>query len=816
MKDRFLFDGGMGTMLQKYGMEEGYCPELMNLEHPDIVIKIHREYVKAGCDILTTNTFGGTECKLADYKLEDRVYEINKVAATLAREAFLLEGKKGLVAGSMGPLGEFLEPMGDLKFDDAYKNFYDQAMALIDGGVDFLIIETIIDIQELRCALLAAYDARANSEKSKENLKIIAHMAYTEDGRSITGTTPKEMAILCTKMGADIIGANCSLGPKQLIEVVRILRENTHLPISVEPNAGMPELVDGVTIFPMTPQDMAFYVEDLVKNGATYIGGCCGTTPDHIEKMRIELDKVTLPEAKEKTLKWQITSRSKTIEFGQGKKPVIIGERINPTGRKILAEEIKKGSMLEVKKDAIEQVENGADILDVNMGVPNIDEGAMMEKAIKELSMLVDVPLCIDSINPKALEKGLKVYPGRAIVNSVNCEKEKMESIFPLVKRYGAMVICLPISDGYLPYTTLERIKLVEEIIYHGKKYGLSDDDFILDPLVMTMASGNSAGFETLKTLRLYKEKFNYPTVMGLSNISFGLPNRPFMNSQFLTMALASGLTNPILNPLDKRVMYAFMASKTLLGFDEGSKNYIDYSMNVNIEVSTEKNNPLVTNNKTETIAEDDFIGQIRLGVKKGEKELVASLTTKALNEGVMPLDITDKSLSKAMEEIGKDFGSGKVFLPQVMLSAEAMQKSFQIIKEKFPQSKELSKGKIILATVKGDIHDLGKNIVAALLENNGYEIIDLGKDVKAEDVVSAIKERKPILVGLASLMTTTLNQIDITIEAIKKAKLDVPIIVGGAVVTLEYAQKAGATLYAKDAIMAVDLVNRLIYKKEG
>lgn len=806
----YLFDGGMGTMLQKGGMPEGYCPELMVLEHPDVVEKIHEAYILAGADIVTTNTFGGTALKLADYGLSHKVREINTQAAQLARNCFRRLNKKGYIAGSMGPTGAFIRPLGNLSFDEAYEAYREQGEALIAGGVDFLIIETVIDVQEMRAALLGAADARKNMGKTKAEVKIICHMAYSEDGRTVTGTSPEEAAVLAEAMGADIIGANCSLGPEQLLPVIKKLAENTNLPISVEPNAGMPVLVEGETVFPLGPEAMAGYVKALVEAGATYIGGCCGTNPQHIKAMGAVLKTLQPAVRKPKPRGTVLTSRSRTVRFGQGMEPVIIGERINPTGRKKLAAEIAGGSLLGVKQDALEQVEKGAKILDVNMGVPNIDEAAVMAQAVTELSMLVETPLAVDSLNPKAIEAALKVYPGRALINSVNAEAEQMEAIIPLAKRYGAALLCLPIAKGYLPETAEERCKLAEIIVTEAKKAGLRDEDLLLDPLVLTLAAGNEAARETIRTLKMYREKFGYATVMGLSNISFGLPERPFMNSQFLMMALTAGLTTPIMNPLNNTVMRSFVAGCTLLGFDQGAQNYIRYCQEnpYNAEQAVKK----VTRVAEEEQA-DTPLAKIRWSVKKGEKELVEQLVARELKEGTDPLKITDEGLSLAMKEIGQRFGAGEVFLPQVMLAAEAMQAAFQVIKKELPDNKQIKKGKVVLATVKGDIHDLGKNIVAALLENNGYEIIDLGKDVPPEEVVEAIRGEKPSIVGLASLMTTTLPQVNRTVEAIRSAGLNVPIIVGGAVVTPEYAREAGADLYAKDGIIAVELVNDLLGK---
>lgn len=802
----FIFDGAMGTMLQKENLPEEYCPELANIEKPEIIQKIHQAYIEAGSNIITTNTFGASSIKLEDYGLEDRTEEINIAAVRVAKKAIEDSHKEVKIAGDMGPTGKFIYPMGDLAFDDAVALFKEQAQALLKGGVDYLLIETIIDIQEMRAALLGAKDA---CEQLGKKIPIICQLSYTEDGRTITGTSPQVAVILLEAMGADIIGANCSLGPEQLLPLVEEMAAVTNLPIILQPNAGMPKLVGKETIFPLSPEEMASFVPALMDAGVTYLGACCGSTPEHIKAIAHKAASHTPKERAYVKPFTAITSRTQIVRVGQQEKPIIIGERINPTGRKALAADIKEGNFITVKKDALAQVEAGADVLDVNMGVPGTDPAETMAKAITEISMLVEVPLSIDTIDAAALEAGLKAYPGRALINSVNAEKEQIESVMPLAKRYGAALLCLPLGNGQLPQKAEDRCTLAKNIVLEAYSYGIRPQDLLLDPLVLTLAAGQDSAKETLRTLDLYKTTFGFPTVMGLSNISFGLPQRPYLNAQFLTMALTHGLTAPILNPMNGPVKKAFVAATTLLGYDPAAMNFIHQygdEEEVIIKKSSDKEHA-----KSHPLTP---LEAIQHAVEQGEKELVVELVEKALDERIPPLDITEKALSQAMEVIGEKFGARKVFLPQVMLAAEAMQSAFQTIKKKLPQEKGLEKGTVILATVKGDIHDLGKNIVSALLENNGYKIIDLGKDVSPEAIVEAKERHVDAVVGLCSLMTTTMPQIDIAIDCLRKLPEKTKVIVGGAVLTQEYANQAGADSYAKDAVSAVQLVNQLLERE--
>jgi len=788
----YVFDGAMGTMLQAAGLQPGDCPEMLNIENPAVVEKIHAAYIESGADIIETNTFGASRLKLEHYGLADRAKEINQAAVKAAKAAAAGQAK---VAGAMGPTGRFIAPLGDLDFDEAYAAFFEQATALAEAGADYILIETSIDIQEMRAALLAA--------KTATRLPVICQMSYSEDGRTVTGTDPQTAAITLEALGADIIGANCSLGPEQLIPIIKILAANCSKPISAQPNAGMPHLINGKTIFPMSAEAMGAWAPKLIEAGASFIGGCCGTTPTHIAALKNAVRNLTPAIRSKQAPILALTSRTKTVFIDKDLPTRLIGERINPTGRKKLAEEIKNGSFLSVKKDAIEQVHAGAAVLDVNMGVAGMNQTAAMRKAITEISQLVDVPLAIDTSDAAALEAGLKAYPGRALINSVSAEPERLEKFLPLAKKYGAAILCLPISSAGVPKTAQERTALIEEIIAEAQQFGLKSGDFLLDGLVMTAAADANAGSETLETLRLYREVFGYPTTMGLSNISFGLPNRPLINSTFFAMCLAAGLDAPIMNPYDDSMQNSLLASAALLGKDPNARAYSMNTVNQNAPKKA----------ATAKFVEMDTLTAIKTAVINGETESIAALVETALGEGCTSEEITEKSLTAAMNTIGIDFGQGRVFLPQVLLSAEAMRAAFLKIKEILPAQTTQHKGTVVIATVKGDVHDLGKNIVAALLENNGFKLIDLGKDVDAATIVRTALENDADIVGLCALMTTTMIQIDQVIQSLKAAGSSAKVMVGGAVLTQEYADQAGADAYAHDGVVAVNLAKTLVKK---
>ena len=788
----FIFDGGMGTMLQHHRIPQGTCPDAMNLTHPDIVRSIHAEYAAAGADFITTNTFGSTPLKLAEYDLADKVEAIAAAAVSHARAA----SPTIRVAGDIGPTGQFIKPLGGLSFDEAASGFYRLAKALADAGADCLIIETIIDIAEMRAALTAA--------KAACRLPVICQMSFAEDGRTITGTDPAAAAILLDAMGADVIGANCSTGPAELLIVAQKMAAVTNRPLIIQPNAGMPVLENGETHFPLTPDDMAAYVKKFAEAGVSYTGGCCGTTPAHIRAIKEAAEK--LPETNRAPVSpfTAFTSRTRTVYVGNGYPPIKIGERINPTGRKKMREDLQAGNFLSIKKEALAQEAAGADMLDVNMGAPGIDQAAAMETVVSELSMLCPTPLSIDSTDPAVIERALKVYPGRALINSVSANDALMDAVFPLAKRYGAAVLCLPLSEKGLPKTADERIEIMRRILAVAFSHGLRREDLLLDPLVLTTATDATAARETLLTLKRYRETFGLATVMGTSNVSFGLPARPQINAAFLTMAFACGIDAPIVNPLDEDIQKAFACGRLLLGYDEGAKEFIQTAGTSEIKETKE----------TVTAAPVSTLEKIREAVLRGEKEEAAALMPLAVEEGISTDTIIRDGLTAAMTEIGDGYGRGQYFLPQVMMAAEAMQAASAALKKLLPDVSAAPKGRFTICTVKGDIHDLGKNIVAALLENSGYEVTDLGKDVDPADLLQNAETEKPDIIGLCSLMTTTLPEMETAVKLLKEKCPHIRLMTGGAVVTPEYAEKIGADSYAKDGICAVREANRLIENK--
>jgi 5-methyltetrahydrofolate--homocysteine methyltransferase len=787
-----VLDGAMGTMLQERGLAPGASPEGMNLEQPEVVEAVHREYVTAGADIIVTNTFGGNRPKLANYGLEEQVGEINRAGVEICRRA---AGENTFVAASVGPTGRFLEPVGDAGFAEMVAVFREQITALAEAGADLISFETFLDIRELRAAIIAA--------KEVCSLPLMALMTFDDAGRTVLGTPPEAAAVTLDALGVDVIGSNCGLGIDGIYDILEKMRRVTTLPLIAQANAGLPELRDGVTVFPGTPEEMTAYHQRLITLGVRVIGGCCGTTPAHIEAMQNALaqyDQQWQPAARRGFL----SSRTRVAEVGGEAACAVIGERINPTGKKGYSAELREGKTAYIRREAQEQVAAGADLLDVNCGAPGVDEPAALEAAVFAASGVTGTPLVLDSSSPEALEKGLQAADGKVLINSVSGEEKSLQAILPLAKKYGAAIIGLALDGGGIPETAADRLAVARLILERALELGIPREDVFIDCLTLTVSAEQKRAAETLQALRLVRDELGLATVLGVSNISFGLPSRPVLSASFFTLALEAGLKAAIINPKEERMMDALRAVKVLLGQDLRAEAYIAHygkQLAAPAAAVPAGDQPLPIR---EALAK---------AIIEGDKDAIVGLVEQAFNEGLEPMQISNEGLLPGLEEVGKRFGKNQVFLPQVMLSAETMQAGFTRIKEEIRGQEMESLGKILMATVEGDIHDIGKNIVCTLLENHGFEVIDLGKNVPAARIIEQAQAHQVDAVGLSALMTTTLQQMEVTIEALRKAGVKVFTMVGGAVVTESYADEIGADLYAADALEAVDKVKQLLLK---
>ena len=792
-----LFDGATGTMLQRLGLESGGSPDELNLTRPDIVAQVHAAYIDAGSDIITTNTFGANRIKLSEYGLDNRVHEINVASARIAREA---SAGRTLIAGGLGPTGKFLEPVGDLTFSEAVDIYSEQISGLKEGGADIIIIETMMDIREMKAAIIAA--------KESSGLPVVATMTFDENMRTVLGTSPEVFAIVGEGLGAASVGANCSLGIEGIFMAVTAMSKVTDLPLIVQANAGVPFIKEGKTIFPGTPAEMANYVPKLLEAGVRLIGGCCGTTPEHIKRVRdaLPMDGTAENPAEARRLGARLTSRSRHVIFGAGYQPLIVGERINPTGKKRLAQEIKEGKTALTRKEAKGQTAEGAHILDVNVGVPGIDETKAIERSVFAVNENSQLPIVLDSTDPAVLEAGLKAADGKVLINSVSGEEKKLETILPLVKRYGTAVLGLTLDDSGIPETAEGRLEVARKIMERALDIGIRKDDIVIDCLAMTVSADQKSAKETLKAISLVRDELGLSTILGVSNISFGLPERELVNATFLTMAITSGLNAAIVNPYNRLMMDAYHASCVLLGYDKRAESYIKRcrkrSEGPKAEIPHREKEPT------------DTASRLKNAIIAGDEDNIVALLEEALKDGWDPLRITNEGLLKGLEVVGRLFRDNIYFLPQVMLSADTMKKAFERLKREMHVGKGPSLGKILMATVEGDIHDIGKNIVVTLLENNGFEDIDLGKNVPSEKIVAEAKKHYVDLVGLSALMTTTVMEMNNVVKMLRDNGLPVVTMVGGAVVTQEFADEIGADGYAKDALEAVKRVKALMKKK--
>ena len=767
-----FFDGAMGTLLQARGLKAGELPEKWCLTHPDVVKDVHMQYLNAGADVITTNTFGANALKYGD-----EVESIVAAAVRIAKEA-VKEAGHGYAALDLGPTGKLLQPMGELAFEDAVELYEQAALAGEKAGADLIIIETMSDAYELKAAVLGAKATK---------LPVFVTVVFDQKGKMLTGADVQTVCALLEGLRVDAMGFNCGLGPVQMEGLLEELKKVCSIPVLVNPNAGLPREEHGHTHFDVGPDEFAHVMRRICEKGAWAVGGCCGTTPEHIAAAVKACRDVT-PVPIEKKYRTVVTSGSRAVVLGG--KPVIVGERINPTGKSKFKQALREHNMDYILREAVTQVDAGADILDVNVGLPDIDEKAMMCDAVLAVQKVTDTPLQIDTTNMEAMEAAMRLYNGKPLVNSVSGKQEVMDAVFPLVKKYGGAVVALTLDENGIPATAQGRIEIAEKILAEAEKYGIGREDIVIDALTMTISTGADNARITLDALCGAKEKLNVCTTLGVSNISFGLPKREMINASFLSMALAAGLDAAIMNPSSESMMRAYRTGCALLGCDENCAQYIAYAAQA--EENTAK----------------PVKAELTLGaaVEKGMKDVAVQLTKAAL-ETQKPLEIIEQILMPALDKVGKGFEKGTLFLPQLMMSADAAKEAFAVIQQYMATSGTApeKRGKVVLATVKGDIHDIGKNIVKVMLDNYGFEVIDLGKDVAPDSVLAAVKEHDAKLVGLSALMTTTVRAMEETIQLLHKEAPAVKVMVGGAVLNPEYAAAIGADYYGKDAMSAVN-----------
>ncbi len=796
LKERILlFDGGMGSLLQANGLKPGELPETWNVTHSDLIVKLHREYLEAGADMIKTNTFGANGLKYnkdKEFDLEQIVTAAMKNAREAVDTAAYTPGRsKGSIALDIGPTGKLLKPLGDLDFEDAYELFSQVVRIGEREGADLILIETMSDSYEAKAAVLAA--------KENSSLPVFVTMIFDDKGKLLTGGNVESAVALLEGLGVDALGINCGLGPVQMKGILEDIMKVASIPVIVNPNAGLPRSEGGKTVYDIDADEFARVMKEIVEAGACIIGGCCGTTPEHIEKMAALCKDlpVRLPERKYRTV---ISSYAQAVVIDRD--PVIIGERINPTGKAKFKQALKDHNLEYILKEGVLQQDNGAHVLDVNVGLPEIDEPAMMVEVVKELQSIIDLPLQIDTSNMTAMERAMRIYNGKPLINSVNGKKEVMEAIFPLVKRYGGVVVALALDEDGIPETADGRIAVSKKIYDTAAGYGIGKEDIIIDALCMTVSSDNKGAITTLETVRRVRDELQGKTILGVSNISFGLPQREIVNAAFFTMALQNGLSAAIINPNSEAMMRSYYSFRVLADLDPQCSNYINiYSGNVTVLGEVKRQ---AGDQKAAGISGTDLsLGE---SIKKGLKDRAYAAVSELL-ENREPLSIINEEMIPALNEVGKGFEKGTVFLPQLLMSAEAAKAAFEVIKEKLAQSgaEEKKKGTIILATVKGDIHDIGKNIVKVLLENYSYEVLDLGKDVPPETIVKTAIERNVKLVGLSALMTTTVPSMEETIRQLRTQAPFAKVMVGGAVLTKEYAMTIGADQYCRDAMASVN-----------
>lgn len=785
IKNNILYlDGAMGTLLQAQGLKSGELPERWNITHSDIVKKIHLDYYNAGSNVVSANTFGANILKFDETELEEIIKAAVENVKSARDESFGMQEK--WIALDIGPSGRMLAPYGDFDFEDAVETFAKTVRLGVKYGVDVIFIQTMNDSYETKAALLAA--------KENSDLPVFVSNAFSEDGKLMTGADPFAMIAMLEGMGADAIGINCSLGPKALGGVVREYIKYSSTPIILKPNAGLPKSVDGKTVFDVDSIEFSNEIAQFVKEGVGIIGGCCGTTPEYIKKLVDATKDITTVPVTQKNISC-VSSYTHAVEFG--KKTVLIGERINPTGKKRFKEALKANDIDYILKEGIAQQEKGVGVLDVNVGLPEIDEVKMLKTAVCELQAIIDLPLQIDTSDTTAMEAALRRYNGKAMINSVNGKKESMEAVFPLVKKYGGFVVALTLDEGGIPDRAEDRLRIAKSILSEAEKYGISKKDLIFDPLALTISADNRAGLETLRAVEMITDELGCNTSLGVSNVSFGLPRRDIINSGFFSLAMGKGLSAAIMNPYSSQMMQAYYSYCALNALDENCSAYIEYAENI-------EDVAVVTNGVKSEKTVDEYKSDLQRSIIKGLKDQSGAITQELLKT-TDPLKIVQDEIIPALDVVGSGFEKKTVYLPQLLMSAEAAKSAFEKIKESMSGEGNTSdKATVIIATVKGDIHDIGKNIVKLLLENYGFNVIDLGRDVSPEAISDKTVETHAPLVGLSALMTTTVPAMEETIKLLRKTAPWCKVVVGGAVLTQEYADAIGADCYSKDAMETV------------
>ncbi len=816
-----IVDGATGSNLQKRGMPTGVCPEVWMLEKPQILIDLQREFLEAGSDILFAPTFTANRIKLSEYGIEGRMEEINRGLVELSQKAVeeyrrnTGSTRKVYIAADITMTGEQLYPVGTMPFEELVEVYKEQLKYIIPMGVDLVVVETMMSLQECRAALLAV--------KELCDLPVIISLTYNENHRTLYGTDPKTAVIVLQSMGADAIGINCSTGPDKMLEMIREMKEYAYVPIMAKPNAGIPKLVDGVTHFPMDAVEFADHMERLIDAGADIVGGCCGTTPEH---MKLLVDRTTgkHPGEMRREHVRALTTEQNTVEIPLEGPFMIVGERINPTGKKALQAELREGKLDIVAQMATEQAELGAAVLDVNVGMNGIDEQEVMLSVMQEALGASKLPLCIDSSHVSVIEAALRLYPGRALINSISLEKEKYEKLIPIAKKYGAMFILLPLSDQGLPKDIGEKKQIIQTIINRAFELGLTKEDIIVDGLVTTVGANQNAALETLETIRYCKEELGIATIVGLSNISFGLPERQFINSTFLAFAIQAGLTMAIANPSQDLLVNTALAADLLRAVEDAPQRYIDraasrpttitagpQALEATEQTKTDKNASLSKQEGSVSGQAPDNRQAIYTAVVKGNKKNIIALVEQELTV-LTPEKLIEEMLIPAINEVGNLYDKQIYFLPQLIAGAETMKLAIDYLEPRLKKDeKDAAKGTIVIATVAGDIHDIGKNLVTLMLKNYGFRVIDLGKDISTQVIVQTAKEEKADIIALSALMTTTMVEMKRVVQEVKSQGLAVKVIIGGAVITDNYAEEIGADGYAEDAQSAVALVKKLL-----